>query len=218
MTEDKSQTIEEIEGVLDILEMFNTLCDDDDTDATSELIARIRGLARQVKKADRSMEMATLITAMKFVAICGDLIRETKDLHGLKLDQVLSEDDIKAIRDATVVFETAITGSVTHAMETIDKLDVWKSGGRIDKMVEESAEYLPKIGTFEWVLARVRHGAEYSQFRRRGWAEYGSDAMLDMSVPGPAAIINTRYPAYDDAYIRMLDASDMTADDWEEVD
>lgn len=43
-------------------------------------------------------------------------------------------------------------------------------------------------------------------------------AMLDMSVPGPAAIIDTRYPAYDDAYIRMLDASDMTADDWEKVD
>lgn len=217
MTEDKSQTFEEIEGVLDILEMINTLCDDDDTNATSELIARIRGLARQVKKADRSTEMASLIQAVKFVVICGDLIRETKDLHELKLDQVLPEDDIKAIRDATVVFETAITGSVTHAMETMDSLDVWKSGGRIDKMVEESAGYLPKIGTFEWVLARVRHGAEYSQFRRRGW-EHWRDAVLDMSDMGPAAIIDTKYPAYEDAYIRTLNSEDMTADDWEEVD
>lgn len=217
MTEDKSQTFEEIEGVLDILEMINTLCDDDDTNATSELIARIRGLARQVKKADRSTEMATLIQAVKFVVICGDLIRETKDLHELKLDQVLPEDDIKAIRDATVVFETAITGSVTHAMETMDSLDVWKSGGRIDKMVEESAGYLPKIGTFEWVLARVRHGAEYSQFRRRGW-EHWRDAVLDMSGMGTASIIDPRYPDYDDAFIRMLEVRDMTADDWEEVD
>ncbi|DBA35323.1 TPA_asm: hypothetical protein vir215_00021 [Ventrumvirus gergoviense] len=124
---------------------------------------------------------------------------------------------IKAIRDATVVFETAITGSVTHAMETIDKLDVWKSGGRIDKMVEESAGYLPKIGTFEWVLARVRHGAEYHQFRRAGWAKYRRDAVLDMSDPAPA-IIDTKYPAYKDAFVRILSASDMTADDWEEVD
>lgn len=217
MIEDKLQTIEEIEGMLDILEMINTLCDDDDTNATSELIARIRGLARQVKKADRSTEMDSLIQAMKFVAICGDLIRETKDLHELKLDQVLPEDDVKSIRDATVVFEMAITGSVTHAMETMDRLDVWKSGGHIDKMVEESAGYLPKIGTFEWVLARVRHGAKYSQFRRRGW-EHWRDAVLDMSGMGPASIIDPRYPDYDDAYIRMLEVADMTADDWEEVD
>lgn len=89
---------------------------------------------------------------------------------------------------------------------------------RLITQVEESAGDLPKIGTFEWVLARVRHGAEYSQFRRRGWAKRWPDAVLDISVPGPAAIIDTRYPAYEDAYIRMLDASDMTADDWEEVD
>ena len=77
-------------------------------------------------------------------------------------------------------------------------------------------EDIPKIGTFEWVLARVRCGAKYSQFRRRRWAEYRRDAVLDMSE-GPA-IIDTRYPAYEDAYIRMLDGSDVTADDWEEVD
>lgn len=215
MTEDKSQAIEEIEAMLNMLDMLDTICDDD---GLKELTARIRGLAGLVMNVDRSTEMASLIQAVKFAVICGDLVRKTKDLHELKLDQVLPEDDIKAIRDATVVFETAITGSVTHAMETIDELDVWKSGGRIDKMVEESAGYLPKIGTFEWVLARVRHGAEYQQFRRRGWAKRWPDAVLDMSVPGPAAIIDTRYPAYDDAYIRMLDASDMTADDWEEVD
>lgn len=217
MIEDKTQTFEEIETMLDLLEAINTLCDDDDTNATSELIARIRGLARLVKKADHSIEMATLIQSMKFVAICGDLIRETKDLHELKLDQFLPEDHIELIQDATVVFETAITRSVTHAMETIDELDVWKPGGLIDKMVEESAGRLPKFGTFEWVLACVRHGDEYQQFRRAGWAEYGSDAVLDMSGPAPA-IINTKYPAYEDAFVRILNVGDMTADDWEEVD
>lgn len=215
MTEDKSQAIEEIEAMLNMLDMLDTICDDD---GLKELTARIRGLAGLVMNVDRSTEMASLIQAVKFAVICGDLVRKTKDLHELKLDQVLDEDDIKEIQDVSVALETVITRSVTHAMEMIEKLDVWKSGGRIDKMVEESARYLPKIGTFEWVLARVRHGAEYQQFRRRGWAKRWPDAVLDMSVPGPAAIIDTRYPAYDDAYIRMLDASDMTADDWEKVD
>lgn len=213
MTEDKSQAIEEIEAMLNMLDMLDTICDDD---GPKELTARIRGLAGLVMNVDRSTEMASLIQAVKFAVICGDLVRKTKDLHELKLDQVLDEDDIKEIQDVSVALETVITRSVTHAMEMIEKLDVWKSGGRIDKMVEESAGYLPKIGTFEWVLARVRHGAEYQQFRRRGWAKRWPDAVLDMSVPGPAAIIDIRYPAYDDAYIRMLDASDMTADDWEE--
>lgn len=77
-------------------------------------------------------------------------------------------------------------------------------------------EDIPKIGTFEWVLYRVRHGAEYHQFRRRGWVKW-HDAVLDMSGPAPA-IINTKYPAYEDAFVRILSASDMTADDWEEVD
>lgn len=214
MTEDKS-AIEEIEAMLNMLDMLDTICDDD---GLKELTARVRGLAGLVMHVDRSTEMASLIQAVKFVVICGDLVRKIKDLHELKLDQVLDEDDIKEIQDVSVALETVITRSVTHAMEMIEKLDVWKSGGRIDKILEESAEYLPKIRTFEWVLARVRHGAEYQQFRRAGWAKRWPDAVLDMSVPGPAAIIDTRYPAYDDAYIRMLDASDMTADDWEEVD
>ncbi len=211
MTEDKSQAIEEIEAMLNMLDMLDTICDDD---GLKELTARVRGLAGLVMNVDRSTEMASLIQAVKFVVICGDLVRKTKDLHELKLDQVLDEDDIKEIQDVSVALETAITRSVTHAMETIEKLDVWKSGGRIDKILEESAKYLPKIGTFEWVLARVRHGAEYSQFRRAGWAR--SQLVLDMSE-GPA-IIDTKYPAYEDAYIRMLDGSDVTADDWEEVD
>lgn len=76
-------------------------------------------------------------------------------------------------------------------------------------------EDIPKIGTFEWVLYRVRHGAEYHQFRRRGWVK--RDVVLDMSGPAPA-IINTKYPAYEDAFERILNVSDVTADDWEEVD
>lgn len=214
MTEDKSQAIEEIEAMLNMLDMLDTICDDD---GLKELTARVRGLAGLVMNVDRSTEMASLIQAVKFVVICSDLVRKTKDLHELKLDQVMDEDDIKEIQDVSVALETAITRSVTHAMEMIEKLDVWKSGGRIDKILEESAEYLPKIGTFEWVLARVRHGAEYSQFRRRGW-EHWRDAVLDISAPGPAAIINTKYPAYEDAHIRTLNSDDMTADDWEEVE
>ncbi len=77
-------------------------------------------------------------------------------------------------------------------------------------------EDIPKIGTFEWVLYRVRHGAEYHQFRRRGWVKW-RDAVLDMSGLAPA-IINTKYPAYEDAFVRILNVGDMTADDWEEVD
>ncbi len=213
MTEDKS-AIEEIEAMLNMLDMLDTICDDD---GLKELTARVRGLAGLVMNVDRSTEMASLIQAVKFVVICGDLVRKTKDLHELKLDQVLDEDDIKEIQDVSVALETVITRSVTHAMEMIEKLDVWKSGGRIDKILEESAEYLPKIGTFEWVLARVRHGAKYTQFRRREWAKYASDAVLDMSGPAPA-IINTRYPAYEDAFKRILNVSDMTADDWEKVE
>ena len=78
-------------------------------------------------------------------------------------------------------------------------------------------EDIPKIGTFEWVLYCVRHGAEYHQFRRRRWAEYRRDAVLDMSGPAPA-IINTKYPAYEDAFVRILNVGDMTADDWEKVE
>lgn len=62
-----------------------------------------------------------------------------------------------------------------------DRCPYYEKGEDDIEIPEESAGNLPKIGTFEWVLARVRHGAEYQQFRRRGWAKRWPDAVLDMS-------------------------------------